>query len=183
MYRFQVRSIIATNIKYDLAGNPFHDACDKYLARFLKEKKYPSPSLRDFGMLGESLDPLYSYYELDGEVSLATLPAGLDYEEAVQKALVALGFEANLTTASNDGGVDVIAELDGLRYAIQCKAHGKPVGVKGVQEVVAGRRLHRCDYSAVFSESGFTNAAFELARENQCALLAMSQAPNLVRMF
>jgi hypothetical protein len=183
MFRSQLRSVIATNDHVDLSGQRFGGACDAAIQKFLTSKQYPSYWLSRHRLFSDSVEPTYLYFQWDGQSVAEENAPGIEYERAVRDALSLVGFQAELTSATNDRGVDVLAELDGLRFAVQCKAHGKPIGVKGVQEVVAGMRMHRCDYAAVFSESGFTNAAYELARENQCALLSLGQAQNLARMF
>ncbi len=43
-----------------------------------------------------------------------------------------------VTRGSGDYGVDVLAEKEGVTYAVQCKRYDGPVGVKAVQEAYAG---------------------------------------------
>lgn len=102
----------------------------------------------------------------------AILPVGIEYEGHVSEALIALGYNAQLTATTGDFGADIIAEKDELRYAIQCKFHAKPAGVKAVQEAESSRKYYKCDFAVVVSRSGFTSAAEELARELRVFLLA-----------
>lgn len=77
------------------------------------------------------------------------------------------GFEnISITQASCDFGVDVIAEKDDIRYAIQCKRYTGPIGVSAVQEVIASKSLHDCHVACVLTNSTFTPAAMELAKKN-----------------
>ena len=47
---------------------------------------------------------------------------GIEFEEYIKVLLEKLGYDNVYTTpASNDYGADVIAEKDGIKYAIQCK--------------------------------------------------------------
>ena len=77
------------------------------------------------------------------------------------------GFEnITVTQASYDFGVDVIAEKDDVKYAIQCKRYNGPIGVSAVQEVIASKSLHDCHVACVLTNSSFTPAAVELAKKN-----------------
>lgn len=77
------------------------------------------------------------------------------------------GFEhITVTQASYDFGVDVIAEKDDIKYAIQCKRYNGPIGVSAVQEVIASKSLHDCHVACVLTNSSFTPAAVELAEKN-----------------
>ena len=78
--------------------------------------------------------------------------------------LVANGFEiAESTQNSGDFGVDVIAERDGVVYAIQCKRYHGPVGIDAVQQVYAGRDFYECNVAVVLTNSYFSRAAQRLA--------------------
>lgn len=81
------------------------------------------------------------------------------------------GWNAQITQASRDQGVDVIAEKDGVRVVLQCKLYSNPVGNKAVQEIVAGRAHERAHYGAVVTNSTYTTAAEELASTNAILLL------------
>ena len=84
-----------------------------------------------------------------------------------ERALRAEGYSVETTPASGDFGADLIAEKDGLRYAIQCKDLNKPVGVKGIQEAVSAKRHYLTDFACVACDAGFTDAAIELATSNK----------------
>ncbi|HIT01425.1 MAG TPA: restriction endonuclease [Candidatus Enterenecus merdae] len=91
---------------------------------------------------------------------------GVEFERFVAGLLRRNGYaDVELTRASGDYGVDVIAQRDGLRYAIQCKRYSGHLGVKAVQEVYAGARMYEADVCAVATNSFFTAAAQTLAEE------------------
>ena len=71
--------------------------------------------------------------------------------------------EIELTRASGDQGVDILATRNGKRYAIQCKNYEGTVGNFAVQEAYAGARFYGCDEAAVVCPGEFTRAARELA--------------------
>ncbi len=76
---------------------------------------------------------------------------GHDFEYFCADLLEQNGFiDVEVTKGSGDYGVDVLAEKDGVTYAVQCKRYDGPVGVKAVQEAYAGRdyydRMVGADY-------------------------------------
>ena len=92
---------------------------------------------------------------------------GREFELFTGRLLHDNGFEnINVTQASYDFGVDVIAEKDEIKYAIQCKRYNGPIGVSAVQEVIASKSLHDCHVACVLTNSTYTPAAIELAKKN-----------------
>lgn len=71
-----------------------------------------------------------------------------------------------VTKGSGDQGVDVLAERDGIKYAIQCKHYSHVVGNKAVQEIFAGKQFYHCHVGIVMTNNYFTQSAKELAKEN-----------------
>ena len=81
---------------------------------------------------------------------------GTEFEDYVAARLRRAGWRVTFTSVSGDYGVDLIAQKDGKSVAIQCKRHGKSVGVAAVQQVVSGARHHGCTKSIVVSNQEFT---------------------------
>lgn len=73
------------------------------------------------------------------------------------------------TGGSGDQGVDILAEKEGVRYAIQCKRYSHALGNTPVQEVNAGRQHYGCHVGVVVTNNFFTVGARELA--NSCKVL------------
>ena len=71
--------------------------------------------------------------------------------------------EVEVTRGSGDYGIDILAEKDGVTYAIQCKRYGTPVGVKAIQEAYAGRDYYDRMVGAVMTNQYFTSQAVEAA--------------------
>ena len=69
----------------------------------------------------------------------------------------------SVTRGSGDQGVDVLAEKDGIRYAIQCKCYSHDLGNTPVQEVNAGRVIYHCHIGAVLTNRYFTKGAKDAA--------------------
>lgn len=91
---------------------------------------------------------------------------GRDFEYYCAELLRKRGFqEVAVTKGSGDYGIDILAEKDGISYAIQCKCHAAPVGVKAVQEAYAGRDYYDCMVGAVLTNQYFTQPAVEAAKK------------------
>lgn len=118
----------------------------------------------------DELNDLYSYSEnMDG----------IEYEHFCASLLREEGWQASVSQASNDQGVDIIAERDGIEIVIQCKKYSTPVGNKAIQEVSAGRFHYGAQYAAVVTNSSFTKSAKQLANSVDVLLLHHSDLKNI----
>ena len=92
------------------------------------------------------------------------LMEGRDFEHYCAELLRRRGFqEVEVTKGSGDYGIDILAEKDGVTYAVQCKRYAAPVGVKAVQEAYAGRDYYDRMVGAVLTNQYFTQPAVEAA--------------------
>ena len=90
---------------------------------------------------------------------------GHAFEYWCAKVLEQNGFrKVQVTRGSGDQGVDIIAEKDEIRYAIQCKCYSSNLGNTPVQEVNAGKSLYDCHVGVVMTNRYFTKSAEELAK-------------------
>jgi hypothetical protein len=97
---------------------------------------------------------------------------GIEFEQFITQLLRAMGFRTQVTRASGDGGIDIVAILDkpitGGRYLFQCKrfAPDSLVGAPIVREfygaVSADRKANK---GILITTSGFTIQAKEFAGE------------------
>ena len=102
---------------------------------------------------------LYNHSEID-EME------GREFEKFCARLLEQKGFQdVNITKASGDFGVDILAEKEGVTYAIQCKRYTDPVGVKAIQEAYAGREYYDRMVGAVLTNQYFTAPAVEAAKK------------------
>lgn len=91
---------------------------------------------------------------------------GHDFEYYCADLLRAQGFiDVEVTKGSGDFGADILAEKDGITYAVQCKCYDKPIGVKAIQEVYAGRDYYDRMVGVVMTNQYFTQPAVELAQK------------------
>lgn len=90
--------------------------------------------------------------------------SGGEFEQYVALVLADNGFKkVQVTKGSGDQGADVLAERNGISYAIQCKNYEGSVGNFAVQEAYAAAQFYRCDKAAVICPGEFTRGAKELA--------------------
>jgi len=83
----------------------------------------------------------------------------------------AMGYETQLTAASKDGGRDVIAKRRGAgkreRCLVECKHHGKPVGVKDARALLFVVADERSTKGVLVSTSSFTAGTKRIAKRNR----------------
>lgn len=91
---------------------------------------------------------------------------GLDFEYYCAELLRNRGFiEVEVTKSSGDYGIDILAEKEGVTYAIQCKRYNGPVGVKAVQEAYAGSDFYDRMVGCVLTNQYFTQPAVDAAQK------------------
>lgn len=103
--------------------------------------------------------------------------SGLDFETFVAARMYSAGWHIETTSASSDYGVDLIATNRRDVVAVQCKRYSKTVGVRAVQEVVAGARHYDCTRAMVVSNQDFTRQAQTLAATSKCELIGRDRLP------
>lgn len=104
---------------------------------------------------------------------------GHSFEQWVAEALVTYGWEAELTKASGDQGIDVIASKNGKRLGLQCKLYSTAIGNKAIQEAHAGKVYYQLDAAAVMTNAGFTSSAKDLAVVTGVGLFSHHDIPSL----
>lgn len=108
---------------------------------------------------------------VEGILTNVDVMEGIQFEHYCGDLLKANGFiNIKYTDVTGDQGVDVIAEKDNIKYAIQCKRYSSDVGNQAVQEVFAGKTLYGCDVGIVMTNGHFTPKARELAKATHIAL-------------
>lgn len=88
-----------------------------------------------------------------------------EFEELVADVFRRMGFNADVTQKTHDGGKDIVAtfEMDGVLYTtyFECKRYSpdRPVGVEIVRELYAVMEMERVDKGVVVTTSRFTKGA------------------------
>lgn len=105
-------------------------------------------------------------YKKDLGIKSIDTMEGHDFEYWCADLLKQNGFiNVEVTPGSGDQGVDVLAEKDGVRYAVQCKCYAHDLGNTPIQEVESGRIYYGCHVGAVMTNRYFTQGAKELAQK------------------
>ncbi|OBF58319.1 restriction endonuclease [Mycobacterium sp. 852002-50816_SCH5313054-b] len=107
--------------------------------------------------------------------------SGVEFEGFVAAQLRTVGWGVTHTASTGDYGVDLVAQKQGTRMAVQCKRQAKAVGVAAVQQVVSGARQHGCNRAVVVTNQAFTKAARQLATTHRCRLVGREQLHIWVR--
>ena len=99
--------------------------------------------------------------------------SGQEFEDYLINNILPLDGYYNIsgTNYSGDYGVDIVAEKNGIKCAIQCKRFREKINLKAVQEIVAGRKHYRCDKAIVITNNYYSKSAIELAYDNAVELL------------
>ncbi len=123
---------------------------------------------------------------LAGSARLGQL-SGAEFERLISALLQSMGFRTEITKASGDGGIDIVAFLDrpiiGGRYLIQCKrlAPEVPVGTATVREFYGALSADRTAVKGILiTTSSFTTQAEEFARQLPIELIAGEQLQQLL---
>lgn len=133
------------------------------------KKKYSDPSLPlavhiRYGQLCKEYAPKFASPNPMGKVDHMD---GHRFEKYCATVLQKNGFvNVSVTPGSGDQGVDVIAEKEGVRYAVQCKCYSSALGNTPVQEVCAGKSMYNCHVGVVMTNNYFTAGAKQLAEKN-----------------
>lgn len=88
---------------------------------------------------------------------------GNDFEQFCALVLQGNGYTTQVTPASGDFGVDIIAEQSGITYAIQCKCYSSDIGVDAIYQVAGGMKYYHANLGIVLTNRYFTRQAQELA--------------------
>lgn len=120
-------------------------------------------------------------YRASGQAAVDAM-AGVDFEHYVAAVLRGAGFAVEVTRATGDFGVDLIAARDGVRTAVQCKRQSSAVGGAAIQQVVAGAAVHDCTATMVVTNHSYTRAATQLAEVHGCVLVDRVRLARLARL-
>jgi restriction system protein len=123
---------------------------------------------------------LDALYRATGQAAIDAM-TGVQFEHYVAAVLRGHGYTVEVTKASGDFGVDLIAVRDGVRTAVQCKRQARTVNGSAIQQVVAGAAVHDCVATMVVSNHRYTRAAEHLADVHGCVLVDRIRLARLAR--
>ena len=104
-----------------------------------------------------------------------TMNDGKEFEFEVLRLLQAMGFEAEVTGYSQDGGVDLVATNSGPLAAgkcvVQCKARARPVGEPVLRDLFGTMHAQGANKGILITTSSFTAAALRFAQGKPLELI------------
>jgi hypothetical protein len=103
-------------------------------------------------------------------ISDIDLMNGLEFETFLSILFTKLGYKVRQTKYTGDQGIDIVAEKNNIRLAVQAKCYAKQVNNAAIQQVVAGSKHYNCDKTIVVTNNYFTKSAIELAESNNVLL-------------
>ena len=107
---------------------------------------------------------------------------GHDFEYFCADILTKNGFSSvEVTQGSGDHGIDILAEKDGITYAIQCKCYSKDIGNAAVQQAHTGKSIYKKDIAVVLTNRFFTQQAQEEANALGVKLWDRDKLLNLIK--
>ena len=107
---------------------------------------------------------------------------GHEFERFMTEVLKKNNFKNVYTTrGSGDYGADIIGELNGVRYAFQCKRFESKIGPKPIGEVLRGMNHYKCQKGVVITNNYFTKQAQKESMINNVELWNRDKVLKLCR--
>lgn len=107
---------------------------------------------------------------------------GHEFERFMTEVLKKNNFKNVYTTrGSGDYGADIIGELNGIRYAFQCKRFESKIGPKPIGEVLRGMNHYKCQKGVVITNNYFTKQAQKESMINNVELWGRDKVLSLCR--
>lgn len=143
-------------LKFNIWTNKLDILLDKSDYEYMQQQKTIKENLNNtFSFINSENKTLENFDNFEG----------LEFENWCANLLRKNGFfNVEVTKASGDQGVDILAEKNEIKYAIQCKCYSSDLGNSPVQEVHAGKSMYNCHVGAVMTNRYFTSGAKELAK-------------------
>lgn len=144
----------------------------------------PTEDLLSEPWILEDDEPPLEWSHQSSAVSNYDAMEGHDFEHLCADALRANGYSnVEVTRASGDYGVDILAEKNGVPYAIQCKRYNSAVGNHAVQEAYSGAAYYGGRVPVVLTNQDFTPAAKKMADSLGVQLWGRSKLDALLRVY
>jgi hypothetical protein len=105
-----------------------------------------------------------------------------EFEDAVARLFLEVGYDVKQTPYSNDGGKDAILWKDGRKYVLECKRYNREAltGRRDLQILIAAMHDEGADGAFFVSTGRFARTATAYAMENQITIYDGDHLPILV---
>ena len=179
----------------DLGGKPenlkYPDEIDQYLDKLKYLRSIGRLDYQDDDAFHLDLESMKFYLDIDmtwgfsapGGFESDSL-SGEEFEQLCKLLVESMGFTAETTKASGDGGVDILAynhqPLLSGKYVIQCKRYSGSVGEPIIRDLYGVVMSERANKGILMTTGTFTRQAREFASEKQVELIDGTQLYNLI---
>lgn len=110
-----------------------------------------------------------------GVLNMLERMTGAEFEKLCSIVVKHLGFEAEVTKVSGDGGIDILAHNNNLlvsgKYVIQCKRYKGSVGEPVVRDLYGVVMSRNANKGILMTTGSFTKAAVDFAKDIQIELV------------
>lgn len=97
------------------------------------------------------------------------------FEVEVAKLFTRHGYSAEVTKGSDDGGIDIHVEKNGVYAAIQCKQHASRCGPGPVRELCGVWHNEGYNYVVLVCTGGFSSKAIDYANQHGVILMDLER--------
>lgn len=159
-----LENLVSTTIAFIVLRGIYEMIC--YLRSLARQAKTKAKTqLHQFKKWNDSF-PSAHVSTVQKAPSAIDIMDGHQFEYFCADLLRTNGFEnVEVTQASGDYGIDVLAEKEDITYAIQCKCYSDNVGNHAVQEAHSGAAYYGRMVAVVMTNRYFTRAAKETATQ------------------
>lgn len=165
-----------THIKNNQLNQKQLDIMHQKLITYQKDVKKIKYQLRQYQQMQQKIQHLL----IEDELRKVDDMTGRQFEIYLAKLLSINGYRTEVTQASGDQGVDIVAKKNGQTYAIQAKRYVNPVSNKAVQEVFSGKQYYNLQHAIVVTNNTFTKSAKELAEKTHVTLMDREELRKLI---
>lgn len=108
-----------------------------------------------------------------------------DFETLCAKLFQKMGFQAQVTPPSNDGGYDVILTRDSITTIVECKCYSinHHIGRPAIQKLVGANSVVHVDNIVFITTSDFSESAVQYARDSDVSLINGEKLLNLLNTY
>lgn len=108
-----------------------------------------------------------------------------DFETLCAKLFQKMGFQAQVTPPSNDGGYDIILTRDSATTIVECKCYSinHHVGRPAIQKLVGANSVVHADNVVFITTSDFSEGAVQYAHDSGVSLINGTKLLNLLNTY
>ena len=92
-----------------------------------------------------------------------------------------MGYQAQLTPANGDGGVELMLRRSGRLTVVQCKAHAKKLPIGVARELAASMADFKADEAIIACFEGVTGLVMVYVRDKSMNVITSTQIVDMQR--